>query len=242
MNSLKLLIAKVQDSVIAAEYTKVHGKPAVRSKFNLFRKPVVGKEVVKANILKLKEKAWEAATLSKPSERQAAIGLIKCSETLNWEIGTKPMLKVLDSMMKCASALEDVKLRMLSIKIPQLPQEIKAEVEADIAEMRMCYDNSCLRSAVIICGRILETALHRKYFEATGIDALEKTPGIGLGKLIAKLDEKGVKLDPGLTQQIHLINQVRIFSVHTKAEAFQPSKIQTHAMILYTLDTLNKLF
>jgi hypothetical protein len=63
-----------------------------------------------------------------------------------------------------------------------------------------------------------------------------------LGKLIAKLTEKNVNLDPGITQQIHLINQVRVFSVHKKQTAFNPTKNQSHAMILYTLDIVNRLF
>ena len=73
-------------------------------------------------------------------------------------------------------------------------------------------------------------------------DLLEKAPGTGLGNLIAKLSEKGIKLDPGLTNQIHLINQVRVFSVHTKQDAFVPSKNQSQAIVLYTLDILEKLF
>ncbi len=240
MNDLKRAIAKLQDAVIAAEYTKVH--PRVKSKFNLFRRPVVGKDAVRAEIPLLKERVWEVVTVSKKEDRENAVALLKLAEGISDGMETKPMLKMLDGMMKTASQLQDVRVGMLSIKVPPLPPEITEEVEADIQEMRKCYDSNCFRSAVIICGRILETALHRKYFEATGIDALEKSPGIGLGKLIAKLLEKGVKLDPGLTQQIHLINQVRIFSVHTKNEAFQPTKIQTHAMILYTMDSLNKLF
>ncbi len=88
----------------------------------------------------------------------------------------------------------------------------------------------------------METALHRKYFDATGQDILEKNPGIGLGNLIAKLAEKGVQLDPGLTQQIHLINNIRVFSVHKKQRTFYPTKIQVEAIILYTLDALEKMF
>jgi len=130
----------------------------------------------------------------------------------------------------------------LSFKVPYIPEEIKADVLADIKELENCFEHGCYRSAAILCGRILETALHRKYFETTGLDVLEKNPGIGLGTLIAKLREKNVQFDPGLTEQIHLINQVRIFSVHTKKDAFYPSKTQTHAMILYTLDILEKLF
>ena len=109
-------------------------------------------------------------------------------------------------------------------------------------ELRKCFDLGCYRSCVILCGRVLEVCLHRKYFDSTGFDILEKNPGIGLGNLIAKMKEKGIELDPGLTQQIHLINQVRVFSVHKKLEAFNPSKDQAHAIILYTLDVIRKLF
>lgn len=123
-----------------------------------------------------------------------------------------------------------------------VPEDIKSEIDVDIAELNKCFNNECYRSSIILCGRLLETALHRKYFDVTGQDLLEKAPGIGLGNIIAKLKEKDVKLDPALTNQIHLINQVRVFSVHKKKEAFKPSKEQTHAIILYSLDILEKLF
>jgi hypothetical protein len=127
-------------------------------------------------------------------------------------------------------------------KIPRLPSEIRDDVFADLNEIQRCMNAGCHRSAVVLCGRVMETALHRKYFEATGNDLLEKAPGTGLGTLIAKLSEHGVKLDPGLPNQIHLINQVRVFSVHTKKESFSPSKTQAEAIVLYTLDILDKLF
>jgi len=129
-----------------------------------------------------------------------------------------------------------------SHKIPKLPSEIRDDVTADLQEIQSCMNAGCYRSAVILCGRVIETALHRKYFDATGNDLLEKAPGTGLGTLIAKLSEHGVKLDPGLPNQIHLVNQVRVFSVHTKKESFSPSKTQAEAIVLYTLDILDKLF
>ena len=123
-----------------------------------------------------------------------------------------------------------------------LPKEIESDVKADLSEINKCFNSGAYRSSVILCGRILETVLHRKYYEATKKDLLEKSPGIGLGNIIAKLKDKNVQLDPALTQQVHLINNVRVFSVHKKKQAFCPSKDQTHAIILYTLDILEKLF
>lgn len=129
------------------------------------------------------------------------------------------------------------------VQVPQnIPKEIAQDIFADLNELERCYDSACYRSAVILCGRLLETALHRKYYELTGKDLLEKAPGMGLGKVIAKLAERNVQFEPGLTQQIHLINQVRISSVHQKQDSFSPSQNQAKAMILYTIDVLIKLF
>jgi len=158
--------------------------------------------------------------------------------------------KKLESLDKCAKRLkelvnyfdEGIEVKKVINKRVSLPDEINSEITADLEEMDKCFKNGCYRSSVVLCGRVLETALHRKYFETTNTDLLEKSPGIGLGKIIAKLEEKGIKLDPGLTQQIHLINQIRVFSVHTKKEAFYPSKEQAEAMMLFTIDVLNKLF
>jgi len=122
-----------------------------------------------------------------------------------------------------------------------LPLSIEPDVMADIRELKRCFNAKCYRSSTILCGRILETALHRKYFEATNKDILETSPGIGLGNLIAKLNNK-IEFDPGIKDQIHLINKVRISSVHKKKEAFFPTKQQAYAIILYTLDILKKLF
>ena len=130
----------------------------------------------------------------------------------------------------------------LNFEMPELPEEIAENIQADVEELKKCFASECYRSSIILCGRIIETALHRKYFEITGKDALEKEPGIGLGKLVARMSEKNVRLDPGLPQQIHFINQVRVFSVHTKQEAFSPSKNQAQATVLYTMDVLGKLF
>jgi hypothetical protein len=151
--------------------------------------------------------------------------------------------KTTDSVDDFIEVLEDLKPSPgFDFKTNILPADIRNDVEADLAELNKCFESACYRSAVMICGRILETALHRKYFEATGNDLLEKAPGIGLGNLIAKLAEKNIAVDPALGNQIHLINQVRVFSVHKKQESFFPSKQQTNAIMLYTLDAIEKLF
>jgi len=156
---------------------------------------------------------------------------------------TKDPVKMLKSVDTIADALASAPEKSSgSLKLPSIPSDIKPEVMADFEEMNRCFNASCYRSSIIICGRILEVALHRKYFEVTGNDLLEKAPGTGLGNLIAKLAENKVDIDPALGNQIHLINQVRIHSVHAKQKAFVPSKDQAKAIMLYTMDVVSKLF
>jgi len=123
-----------------------------------------------------------------------------------------------------------------------LPVEIRDEILYDLAESERCFNAEAFRSSIILCGRILETALHRKYYDVTGKDLLETSPGIGLGNILAKLKESNIEIDPAVAQQIHLINNVRIFSVHKKNVPFQPSREQAQATILFTIDILKKLF
>ena len=156
------------------------------------------------------------------------------------ELVTAPMEQkagILDKLAELAAELEEPKRHSI-----RMPGEIQAEVNADLSEMEKCFEAGCYRSVIILCGRSIETALHRKYFEITGQDLLEKAPGTGLGNLIAKLAEKEVQLPPGLSNQIHLINQARVWSVHTKQDAFKPTREQAQAIMLFTQDTLSKLF
>lgn len=174
----------------------------------------------------------------------------KGDETIIYQI--QKLINELDNQVTRKNAIKQLMLLCEDVKEPEkeilvqipdnIPRQITSDVLADLNELEKCYHAGCYRSVVIICGRLLETALHRKYYELTGKDLLEKSPGIGLGKIIAKLDERNVKFDPGLTQQIHLINQVRISSVHKKQDSFAPSQNQAKAMILYTMDVLNKIF
>lgn len=129
-----------------------------------------------------------------------------------------------------------------SFFLPHVPREVYFEVKSNFDEATICFDNRCYRAATILCGKILEVALHRKYFEVTGKDMLEKAPSIGLGNMLVRLKEANVEIEPGLSNQIHIINQMRVATVHKKAGHFIPSRAQCQATILYTLDALKKLF
>ena len=151
-----------------------------------------------------------------------------------------PSLDLLDQVLDLVDLDEKQESSQFSLRT--IPEDVRAEIAADHAELQKCLAGGCYRSAVILCGRILETALHRKYFELTGNDLLEKAPGIGLGNVIAKMSERNLAVDPGLANQIHLINQVRVWSVHKKQTPFQPSEAQATAIMLYTMDVVQKLW
>lgn len=180
-------------------------------------------------------------TIFDPSNELMIKKILTLVNSLN---GLKPqrMLAALKEIKQAYSKLEIPPIQKLASSLKNIPYEIREEIKADLLELEKCFASGCYRSSVIICGRLLEVALHRKYYETTGNDILEKNPGIGLGTLVAKLADKNVKIDPGLMQQIHLVNQVRIFSVHKKKQPFYPSRSQAQAIILYTLDVLKKLF
>jgi len=203
---------------------------------------------MKRAVLDLKKNAWDLAELrgSDPSNEVLLLDILNSINTLGQDDSPIVLEKKLSSISLLSSRLADSKSSapssQFSFDVPELPEEITSDIMADMNEIRKSFDAECHRSCVILCGRILEAALNRKYFEVSGNDLLETSPGLGLGKIIAKLAEKGVKFDPGLTQQIHMVNQVRIYSVHQKKDAFYPSKGQTQAMILYTMDVLRKLF
>lgn len=187
-----------------------------------------------------------SSTLNHEISGNPLIAILKEVNDLEMHYSNKDVKKIDESVERIAEVIASVHSivsRERLIRIPEkLPAEIKEDLIADIYELEKTFQTGCYRSSIIICGRILETMLHRKHFDVTGQDLLEKAPGIGLGKIIAKLKEKDVLVDPGLTQQIHLINQVRIFSVHKKQDVFYPSKAQAEGTILLTMDVMDKFY
>jgi hypothetical protein len=214
--------------------------------FQTQRRAQIAKEVI-ASLNALEKEAKVLHALAEKDSKNE-IHVIKLMTTINAMKESKELAAIRDGAHFLRNELTELEknannaLSPIPTTVLALPQEVRLDVESDLAEIRRCFDAQCYRSVVILCGRVLEVALHRKYFDATGNDLMEKAPGTGLGNLIKKLAEHNVVVDPGLTNQIHLINQVRVNSVHVKKDAFSPSKEQAHAMALYTIDALKKLF
>ena len=247
--NLKKSIERVIESLSKIQQEDINQKHDLRKSFFNYKERKLSylQDSIKNNIETIKislPDINEALRFDKSSEikTKKVQGLIK-NINFSYEKGDFAKLRIyLGELGDIISNLNVPQKELIFTKPKNTPGEIKSEIFADISEIEKCFKFGCYRSSVIMCGRILETALHRKYYEITQNDLLEKAPGIGLGKIIAKLDELNIKFDPGLTQQIHLINQMRIFSVHNKKDTFNPTEIQTHAIILYTLDIIEKLF
>ena len=229
MSELKSLITTLKDAIKETNFKEnknFKNYKEIKTNYNL--------SLIKGSIQKLKS----YILLNNDPNFSSLIYDLDLAFKKNDKISMLNVLEKINSLNKDFSVIK----KEIHFKVPALPADIKDDIAADIKELERCFNANCFRSAIILCGRVLETALHRKYYEITNMDLLEKAPGIGLGKLIAKLKEKNIEFEPGLTQQIHLINNVRIYSVHKKSSSFTPTKKQTHAIILYTLDALNKLF
>lgn len=198
---------------------------------------------LKNNISKLKQQMWYL--LPSHNDKNKVLCLLNLINEFDNQIKLNKIDKTKEIINELILNLSDINMPHDNFYIKKdikMPIAIKEEILADLEELENCFKNKLYRSSIILCGRILEIALHRKYYEITNKDILETQPGIGLGKLVAKLSEKKAFNFPGISEQIHLINKVRIQSVHKKQELFIASREQTYATILYTLDIVEKLF
>ena len=231
LKKLRQSLSRLQDALVKRSYYA--DKPKGRLQLQRYSSQIT------ANLKFVEEHLW--AYSSDIPSHDIRLELFVLLHKMKQTKDIRVLLMLCSDMEKILESVREAR-GQIRFQVGRLPEDVREEILADIDELKRCYEAKCYRSAVILCGRLLEIALHRTYFEKTGVDILEKNPGIGLGNLVKKLMEKNVSLDPGLKQQIHLINNVRVFSVHKKQRVFSPSKAQAHAIILFTLDILTKLF
>jgi hypothetical protein len=238
MTKIKFL-TKIEDAMKCIErLEKLKSKKAL-SEYDKAQQSHLAKEV-KTRLNDIKESYRDLISLSSnKANENALIELFSLMKDFEKNDQKKSLLLAKGIALRLKS--DDGKKETTSFDL-HLPNEISSTVFADLEEANKCYEAGCFRSSIILLGRVIETCLHRKLFEVTKKDMLETYPGMGLGKLIAKLRELNINLGPGVSEQIHLINQVRISSVHVKEEAFFPSKDQTKAIMLFTVDVVKKMF
>ncbi|MGM5484848.1 MAG: hypothetical protein ACQEP1_03165 [Nanobdellota archaeon] len=231
---MRKIIARIKDNLDKTEGRKIKQNSYIFS----FRKGASASRKLDTDIKQLKEKAW-SLEMDDKDKHLKILNKVHLIEKMHSEDTREELKKALDELSMLLPEKKD------DYSIPKtlpVPGAIKDEMIADLQELRECFNYGLYRSSIILCGRMLEVALHRKYYEITGKDILETNPGIGLGKLVAKLNEKKALFEPGINEQIHLINKVRIHSVHKKKEVFSTTKHHTYATILYTTEIIKKLF
>lgn len=152
------------------------------------------------------------------------------------------VLQDLDKLEKLSKSIKPESKKMdFNIK-SNLPLEIRNEIEYDLRELERCFNYQCYKSSIILCSRILEIALHRKYYELTKEDLLENSIRINLSELISKLKENKINLDGALMNQSDFINQINDINISKKSVLLNPSREQANTVVFLTLDTLNKVF
>lgn len=128
----------------------------------------------------LKESLWDLQYLVKEDKSNEDVYLeiikdVKKVEEQYNENNSKAIIENIQKIKTKTLKFKDIK-DDISVEVKFIPIDVRADVNADLKELKKCYNAGCYRSAVIICGRLLETALHRKYYEITKQDILEKNP------------------------------------------------------------------
>ena len=149
-------------------------------------------------------------------------------------------MKSLRSAFSEISGSLPVEQIMFLADFSNMPQSIREEIKLDFEEVRKCYNTEAFRSAIGMCGRVLEVILARKYFEAEGVDPIEQKWMIGI--LIGKCSEHHVIDEPGLMELCNLINRSRIGSVHSTGRLYKPGQDEAKSIIELTLSLVKKLF
>lgn len=148
--------------------------------------------------------------------------------------------KTLRSAFAEVSGSLPVEQIMFLADLSNIPQDIREETRLDLEEIRKCYNAEVYRSAVGMCGQVLEVLLARKYFEVKGLDPIERK--WTLGRLIGRCIGDGIISEPGLENICNLINSLRISSVHSTCRAYKPQQDDTKPVIEFTLGLVKKLF
>ena len=175
IQNLKTSVKRLQETLLGKLYYE--SKNSVRFRIQNYSSKT------KSNIKLIEQYFWRSSDRIKDNEKKLQLILL-----IN-ELKEQPQVKL---MIQTTIEMEEILAKIktesqIMFKKPKIPTEIQGEIYADIEELERCYFSKCYRSCLIICGRLLEVALHRKYYDTTNRDILEKNTGIGLGNLIKKL-------------------------------------------------------
>jgi hypothetical protein len=162
------------------------------------------------------------------------------------------MIKRIFTTIKGTLPLAQLELQVdVNEILNKIPEEIVDEIKFDFEEVRKCYSVSAYRAVISFCGRILEVALSRKYYEkkmeldheSNPEEINEELGNLTLGQVISRCRDVGIMLDvPGLEETSGLINKVRVWSIHHKIRVYKPGPDEANGTINFTKAIIKKLF
>jgi len=129
----------------------------------------------------------------------------------------------------------------IGVDVAVLPEEIREEFGADLAELSKCMSVGAWRSSLFLCGRLLELTIGRKYWEKTRVDPLEKR--WTLGTLIEKADGEGVLASqPELVNLVKVIKDCRNPSTHVTMRLYSPGEDDVPPLVELTGAIIRRLY
>jgi len=209
-------------------------------------------QTIKENLVRLRRKLRKVLQINEDEEEQVAetnelieemLSIIKEREdkvenTVIEEMKTDVV--ILRNAFSELSGSLPIEQIIFLIDLSPVPSEIRREMSLDFDDVRKCYYAYALRSAIGMCGRILELALARKYFEIVNVDPIQQRWQIGT--LISRCYENHVIEDPVLGDMCNLINRSRIDSVHATSRMYHPTMEETKSLIEFTISLVKRLY
>ena len=144
----------------------------------------------------------------------------------------------------------------LQVDVPdlldRLPSAIRAEIAQDFAEVQKCYEVRAYRATISFCGRIIEVALGRRYYEerrklqpsVKAFQIGQEISRLTIGQIIKRCEEVGLQTAyPGLDAYADLVNRIRVSAIHHKgARLFRPGPNAARGMVELTVEVIKDMY
>ncbi|MFA6809774.1 MAG: hypothetical protein WCR47_01805 [Desulfoplanes sp.] len=117
-----------------------------------------------------------------------------------------------------------------------LEDDVTEIIKLTIEEIVTCRNNGCNLACIVLCGKVLETALGALYKKEFDEDADEKN--FGIQAIVNRLKKK-YALNPSIIDQINIISKHRNKSVH--GSIIVPTNDEADGILSLTKDTLLKI-
>ena len=113
------------------------------------------------------------------------------------------------------------------------------DLSETLNEIRICFNTRCFVAAIALAGKVLEICL-KKYVVSFGVRCEDNWT---IGAILKKIKEIGVggKIGfPNINNIAGIINQYRIYAVHSKDEVIIPSREEAIMVVYGMLKVLNQ--